>query len=649
MNYYYYPLSSKDFTFENIFSNESVSPPCVYKLRTFGTDFFNTLSKFHHAEAIILYGEPPIYELGKEVGDHKKFILKIPETLLDPSEMVFISEKMMGYQKTIYLTKDNFELLFFSEKDIKVCTLKSEATLSTKSYKKYQHNFKVISDSDCRRFETAVLESVRLEKDWKPVVEFDRKFNFFKGFCYGLLCGTLRSMSKKEAELKRGLQDITNRFAEFKNKASNTGNRIGEKGVIKKTKGIKEEDSPLKVSKAIEEAELLFKSNLPGSTFEEGDLDKFLKLFLTNSGFDENSIRLFLTFKKMEDALLGTSNYSKFKSQYLKSDHKNPILYFEALRDQVKAFSSAANSTADWAVTSRDRAADSFKKIMYGLSKIADEQCAKPGGEEIDDLRALQYSIEANEIKIQEGFKEISPTNQDEFAAIINLILKNPKLGKGEAQKDDILYLVEQVGSMLNPTKPGKESHLYQYLNGDLNEYDASKVQSIGMKNFIAFVFNPDSVEKLESYLLSKDVPQKWMAYCFWSAFTGFASMSRLFVAPYFETSNEKITDPIDGYFGKFHQAGNTKEIEKVDDLPVKSEIKKETKPESRKNKIETFYTEFVEGKFKISFAQFEQVAELEDPEKMVAELKSKYRIAKKDGVKLIDRFKDIVKSPSLF
>ena len=197
MNYYYYPLSSKEFTFENIFSNESVSPPCVYKLRTFGTDFFNTLSKFHHSEAIILYGEPPVYELDKEAGDHKKFILKIPERILDPNEIVFISEKMIGYQKTIYLTKNNFELLFFSEKDIKVCTLKSEATLSTKSYKKYQHNFKVISDSDCRPFETWLLESVKLEKDWKAVVEFDMRFNFFKGFCYGLLCGSLRSMSKK--------------------------------------------------------------------------------------------------------------------------------------------------------------------------------------------------------------------------------------------------------------------------------------------------------------------------------------------------------------------------------------------------------------------------------------------------------------------
>lgn len=649
MNYYYYPLSSRDFTFENIFSNESVSPPCVYKLRSFGTDFFNTLSKFHHPEAIILYKEPPIYDLEKEVGDYKKFILKVPETILDPNEMVHISEKMMGYQKTIYLTKDNFELLFFSEKDIKLCTLKSEATLSTKSYKKYLDNFRIISDSDCRPFEISILEFIKLEKDWKSVVEFDRKFNFFKGFCYGLLCGSLRTMSKKETELKRSLQDITNRFAEFKNKASNTVNRLGEKGFVKKVKGIKAEDGATKVSKAIESSELLFKSNLSGKSFEEGDLENFLKLSLTTSGFDENSIRLFLLFKKMEDVLLGANNYSKFKSQYLKSDHKNPMLYFEALKEQVKIFSSAANSSADWAITSRDRSADSFKKTMYDLSKIADEQSAKPGGEEIEDLYKLQYLVEVNEINIQPDFKDTSSTNQDEFVLILNIILKNPKLGKGEAQKDDILYLVEQVGSRLNPNKPGKESHLYQYLNGDLNEYDASKVQSIGMKNFIAFVFNPDSVEKLESYLLSKDIPQKWMAYCFWSAFTGFASMSRLFVSPYFETNDAKITDPIDNYLNRFHSIKNANEIEVAKAMPVYSEEKGITNPEFRKNKIESFYTQFVEGKFKISSAQFEEVAELDDPEKMVAELKSKYRITKKDGVKLIDRFKEIVKSPSLF
>jgi hypothetical protein len=649
MNYYYYPLSSKDFTFENIFSNESVSPPCVYKLRTFGTDFFNTLAKFHHSEAIILYGEVPAYELDKEVGDHKKFILKLPESILDPSEMVFISEKMIGYQKTIYLTKNNFELLFFSEKDIKVCSLKSEATLSTKSYKKYQDNFKVISDSDCRPFDTEILGKVKLDKDWKPVVEFDRKFNFFKGFCYGLLCGSLRSMSKKEAELKRSLQDVTNCFAEFKNKTSNTGNRLGEKGFIKKVKSLKDEDSAIKVSKAIESSEQLFKSNLLGPSFQESDIETFVKLFLANLGFEANSIKLFLDFKKMEDTLLGANNFSKFKSQFLKSDHKNPLLYFESLREQVKIFASAANSTADWAITSRDRAADTFKKIMYDLSKIADGQSAKPGREEIEYLHKLHYSIDDNEINLSSGLKDISSINLEEFVLILNIILKNPKLGKGEAQKGDILYLVDLIGSRLNPNKSGQESHLYQYLNGDLNEYDTSKVQSIGMKNFIAFVFNPDSVEKLESYLLAKSVPQKWMAYSFWSTFNGFASMSRLFVAPYFETSDAKITEPIDNYLSRFHKDGNLNEIVVTESSPGLPE-QPITKPdESRKSKIDTFYTEFVDGKFKISSAQFEQIVELDDPEKMVSELKSKYRIAKKDGVKLIDRFKDIVKSHSLF
>ncbi len=649
MNYYYYPLSSKDFTFENIFSNESVSPPCVYKLRTFGTDFFNVISKFHHPEAIILYSEPPIYELDMEVADHKKFILKVPENILDPNDIVFISEKIIGYQKTIYLTKNNFELLFFSEKDIKVCSLKSEATLSTKSYKKYQYNFKVISDSDCSPLEPQILENLKLGKDWQNVVEFDRKLNFFKGFCYGLLCGSLRSMSKKEAELKRSLQDLTNSFAEFKNKAANDSKRTNEKNFIKKGKAVQDEDRLTKVSKAIESSEQLFKSNLSGTSFQESDIDTYIKGFLANSGFDGKSINLFLDFKKMEDALLGANNFSKFKSQFLKSDHRNPMLYFESLREQVKLFSNAANSTSDWAIASRDRAADSFKKIMYDLSKIADSQSAKPGGAEVEDLLKLQYSIDANEVNIQAGLKDISPINQGEFVLILNIILKNPKLGKGEAQKEDILYLVDLVGSRLNPNKPGKESHLYQYLNGDLKEYDTSKVQSIGMKNFIAFVFNPESVEKLESYLLSKDVPQKWMAYSFWSAFNGFASMSRLFVAPYFETNESSITDPIDEYFIRFHKNGNFSRIELTEPSLVLSVQTTEKPDESRKSKIENFYTEFVDGKFKISSAQFEQIVEIDDLEKIVTELKVKYRIAKKDGVKLIERFKDFVRSPSLF
>jgi hypothetical protein len=648
MNYYYYPLTSRDFTFENIFSSESISPPCIYNLRTFGTDFFNTIPNLHHPEAIVLYTQPPQYDSSKEPGDYIKFIVKIAEKALDPNEIISISEDMIGYQKTIYLDCTNFELLFFSQKELTICCLKSEAALSTKSYRKYESNFKIIDSKDCRDFNTAILETLTINKSWNEVIDFDRKFNFFKGFCYGLLCGLLKTLSKKETELKRSLQDITNRFSEFKNKSTDDTKKKYDRNLIKE-KPAKEIDATSKVLNSINNAEQLFKAHIPGIEFKPSKVEEYLKdLFLAN-GFQGDHINLFIQIKKMEDLVLGTSNFTKFKSQYLKSDHQNPILYFEFLREQTQAFASQLNSATDWAKTSRDKASDSFKKTMYDLSKVADAQAAKPGPSDASHLKKINYSFSSNELNIQELIGDNTPAAFNDYLAIVNIIIKNGKLGKGDVPKDDLLNLVDLVASKLNSTKPGKASHLYQYLSGNLNEYDTTKVQSTVMKNFIAFVFNPDSIERMEGYLTAKQIPEKWMAYTFWSAFNGFANLSRIFVASYFETSNRDITDPIDQYFSKYHKNEMQTQVEEIKEIPAHEQDNIEKTRENRQAKIEDFYNEFINGKFKLSLAQFEQIASLEDPEKMVTELKAKHRIAKKDGVKLIDRFRDLVKAPSLF
>jgi hypothetical protein len=84
------------------------------------------------------------------------------------------------------------------------------------------------------------------------------------------------------------------------------------------------------------------------------------------------------------------------------------------------------------------------------------------------------------------------------------------------------------------------------------------------------------------------------------------------------------------------------KNVIQVKDAEIKvilapEENKIEKAVDNRQSKIEDFYNEFVDGKFKPSLAQLEQIANLDDPEKMVTDLKTKHRIAKKDGVKLID------------
>src|SRR5688572_16964686 len=141
MRYYYYPLYSNDFNFENIFASESISPPSFYGERGFGIDYFYAIPNYHHKEALILFNAPPVFQIENPVNsDSIKFILQLSEASVDIDEAYVVGEGIIGYQKTVYLNRENFRILFFSERDKKLALLKSETSLPTKDLKKYQGN-----------------------------------------------------------------------------------------------------------------------------------------------------------------------------------------------------------------------------------------------------------------------------------------------------------------------------------------------------------------------------------------------------------------------------------------------------------------------------------------------------------------------------
>jgi hypothetical protein len=225
--------------------------------------------------------------------------------------------------------------------------------------------------------------------------------------------------------------------------------------------------------------------------------------------------------------------------------------------------------------------------------------------------------------------------------------LQHAKNTKGEVNKGDILTIVELVASALSKNSKGKSTNLYQYLNGEIHEYDHSKVQSAVMKNFVAFVFNPDSLEKLENYLNAKNVDTKWMAYSFWCSFNGFANISRNFVASFFDDSNNKASLYLDNFIEVCFKAGK---YQPQDAQHFATNVISTTESNAGKEeKINTFFEKYVNGKYKLSLEQFHSVVSLNDRGKIIDELKNRYRISKKDGVKLIDQFEDVLRTIQLF
>src|SRR6478672_12126413 len=199
MIYYYYPLSSKDFTFENIFSSESISPPIFYKNRGVGIDYFYVIPDVNHKDAIILYNNPPIYD----VENSLKFILQIEESYLDMNSLIVISEGVFAYQKTIYLNKNNFTLNFCSERDKRISILRTETSLPTKKLDKYIENFQLINENACKKY---FFNDSTLKLDTSKtifLIQADKKYNQFKGLAYGVAAGLYSKLPQEEVQFKK--------------------------------------------------------------------------------------------------------------------------------------------------------------------------------------------------------------------------------------------------------------------------------------------------------------------------------------------------------------------------------------------------------------------------------------------------------------
>src|SRR5687767_11479169 len=228
MNYYYYPLCTKDFTFENVFASESISPHVFYSRRGFGIDYFYKIPKVHHENAIILFDAPPVYETGSDNSNIFKFLLAVDKEYLDQTEITTLSKGIIAYKKTIYLKKNHFKVLFFSEAEKKVICMRSETSLPTKGLKKYLQNFKVIDEDDCRKFDFSIIEEQKIDNGGlREEIFYDRLYNSFKGFVYGVIAGRQSEKSKEEIAIKRNFQEVVNCFSELRNRKETEVNRRG--------------------------------------------------------------------------------------------------------------------------------------------------------------------------------------------------------------------------------------------------------------------------------------------------------------------------------------------------------------------------------------------------------------------------------------
>lgn len=654
MRYFYYPLCSKDYAFENIFAGESISPPGFYSKRGFGIGYFYLIPGFNHEEALVLFNQPPKYQTGAE-QEPIKFILEIAGNALDLDGIIAIDEGIIGYQKTVYLRKNNFNILFFSEKDQKVSMLKSETSLPTKGLKKYEHNFRIISESSCAVFDTTAISSLKLDqKGIEKELEFDRRYNYFKGFIYGLAIGLISAKSPDELKLNTILKEITNSFAEFKNRHEAKGREAGNRYV--QSSAVSEIHTSIyekNLNQLINEGEKLFKELFP----EKPLLDEELAIYLSERFKErlssiESSIK-FIDYMIISDELFGTNQYQKIRSEFFRSKGEaNPVHYFTILKKQSAAYAGNTKANSSGSKLKKEEANETFKDTIFELNQFVETEFLKKTQSLNFNLESIRYDFQRNMIDIQPEFKVINKKHLAEFVSTVNCILKNPKRGTGETRKEQILLLVEEVGNALHKNINAKKTQLYQYLTGEINAFSIEKLNSIVMKNFVAFIFNPDSFEKLENFVEIKEIEERWISYCCWCSFNGFAKTSRNFLKPVFETNNKSLQDSIDSYLEEF--LSSPPALEFMENTSIVSESLEEIGVEKNDTggldqKNRQFFEKCDFGKSAINFTEFDKIIRNGAKDEIINELKEKYKIPKKDGKRILQAYTEFINSSALF
>ncbi|GAA4924576.1 hypothetical protein [Mucilaginibacter defluvii] len=634
MAHYYYPLSTRDFAFENIFSSESVSPASYYAKRAFGFDYFPVLPAVNNDEAILLFSKPPAYE----DPNNAKFILKIAEGALNPAELVFIAEGVFAYYNTIYLDKGLASILFFSAKDIRMAILKANTSLPTKVAEKYIASFEIISNADCRVFPPVLPGVVRTDEDASLKIILDKRFNHFKGFIYGLVIGHIANDRKKERGLKMRFQEITNAFAELKS-------RIDSQQTVKGKGEIHLYIE--KLFRAVNIAEIEHDQFQYGSDVDEDLLVEYLlsKLSRLKTAKDVNH---YLDIVISNDELLGSSNYKTILDDYL-LNRRSSVGHFIELRRNIQQFIDVFQS-ATRSVHSADEINNRIKLLLKNTADTHQEQLSARTYDLRLDLTSISYDIVENKVTFNMSQSYLNATPDNEFTFIINAILKFAKSNKGPARKEMILKIVEEVGSSY--TKGGKETLLYQYLENRIDVYSLEKASNLIMKNFVAFTFNPDSLEKLDDFLMSKSVEERWMAYTFWGAYNGFANISRNYTADIFSSQNLELQEQIDQYLRQFIlTVVNTKPSvsDTIKVVEVADPVLVIPDQAGLEDSLVGFFNLQVANHYKLSLEEFAQVVKLTQQKDFQDELKSKYQIAKKESLKLFNAVKKYFDPNALF
>jgi len=609
-DYYYLPISS--WNLNALFSTESISPHVFYAKRQFGTarNILTTDQEksLQFENCLILY--PQLFHFTPQKG-YPIFIAIRRDYVPIDDEYIIQSNGLVYCYKTIYLRRDSFLICIPSE-EIKQRILADAApSIEVKTISKYltfkkKSSFFIINQ-DLQLLKSFQLPEIYffdeslLKKSSESQPFFDKAFNHIKGFVYGLVGGTLGGKDDAQVQLEKSLQNLQNQITAVK----------GETGLADKFEKnifdnfIKELEKSkklyAKVNKETEENEYSI-IQLYINELIEYNIKRFTELESQNQGIlgltsDESShlvqqkesleqSRINLrdqvqsNYEKIEEfnqrrKLLGRGNLHKELREEIKEDIKVLKVQILDLKTEIKNYSAQINSIQYQLYKGKTKGKTDFdgniEDIYFKVTSLLSDIMFRTNEEftnrrrrakdiklskNLFDLKKLTYFWLNNRAKKFDNYiLELDDYLFESpilFRVIINTIFEDCRCSNEipEYQIDEILQTVilklyreeNQEASIreLERLVAYRSTKSFEYLLPDENDT---------LRNFIAFIFKPSSLEDLERFLFAKNIRNHYLAYCIWTTFNGFASIPKTFTDPIFESDrNERVLDEIDNH-----------------------------------------------------------------------------------------------------
>jgi hypothetical protein len=557
---YYLPTSSLNFN--SIFASESISPHNFYTLRKFGYKRNDKIGLQFDDDYLILYNLPFRFIIDNDELQRYPLLIEIDESVVNdnlieiqPYQLIpnIPQIKLFSYPKSIYLDLNNFRFIFPSDAIIKIVLAKSLPSIETKTVPKYKQSIITYTDlqQDVFILKREDISMLNRNKKNEQVISYiiqDELFDSFKGMIYSAVIGKYFYRTLAQINLEEKIKSFLNIFGGLKSDLEHIDLELKNK---KNQKEDKSKPSNRVVSNKIHKL---------NTTLE--DIENLLiKSFLIDK---TKLLEEYLITKKL------TSKIEVFISDIIKlgEDYYQNLLYDSQKQMLNKKYkyaeiiSSVNKYHKDHAKISNEVKSNldtTIKDIFYGIESSF---------EYTNQLQDNRNNFESFVITLSQrdyhSFKVLISELSESEIQILNIIfdalIEKRKKGSFEESSGNLKDILVNVGLKISDNfgQNSKERKylldLYSFVFQNEKAIELISSDSYVLMNFAAFIIKPESLEKLENYLITNKVDFPLLAFSMWGSFHGFSALSKPFTNKIFSCQDQDVFNVIDLYLSKLNK-----------------------------------------------------------------------------------------------